>query len=329
MSNQTKKNQHFIPKLHLNNFKGNNPQGHVWSYNKKTAEQNSAIPEETGFSRHFYSIKRPDGSYDTTVEDVLAKIESDAAPVYRELLNGKIPSGKEKLDFALFLSAMYSRTPAMRRMYAEGLSQGIQIQMYATTQHPKAFASYLDSYEKRTGKSLGKEEQDKLREDLTDLSKLQMLIPRERTLQVLQMTELLANILHQMNWALLIPESGFLITSDNPLLRDVDSKTVRPVYGGNDFNNKTCQVIFPLSPHCLFFASWNKGTASIANISREHVDIFNESQASNSEAFLYSHVHHKKIVKLSEKYKEERPLIQTSGLRPKKFAKTKIVRHSK
>lgn len=329
MSNQTKKDQHFIPKLHLKNFTGNIPLGHVWSYNKKTGEQNSATPQETGFSRHFYSIKRPDGSYDTTIEDNLAKIESAASPIYRNLLDGKIPSGKAKMDFALFLASMYLRTPVMRRMFAEGLSQGIQIHMYATAQHPQAFASHLDSYERKKGKSLSDEEKSKLRDDLSDLSNLQMLIPRERTLQVLQMTEELADILWRMTWSLLIPKNGFLITSDNPVLRDFDSETIHPVYGGNDFKNKTCKVIFPLSPHCLFLASWEQNVALKAYISKEHVEIINESQASNSDSFLYSHIHHKKLIKLSEKFKVERPLIKTSGLRPEKFAKTKIVRHSK
>jgi hypothetical protein len=84
----------------------------------------SAIPEETAIETHFYSAQNTDGTMDTQIEEYLQSVESNAAPVYEALLRGEIPKDSQaRVDFSIFLALMYVRTPAMRRMYAEGYSQ--------------------------------------------------------------------------------------------------------------------------------------------------------------------------------------------------------------
>jgi hypothetical protein len=69
----TKKDQHKIPQLHLRNFVGHNPEGHIWTYQKEIGKTTSAVPQEVAFEKHFYSFRQDDGTQDTTVEDFLAK----------------------------------------------------------------------------------------------------------------------------------------------------------------------------------------------------------------------------------------------------------------
>jgi hypothetical protein len=64
---------------HLQHFAGEQPKGQVWTYDKNEGSWRSAIPDGTATFNNFYSVALEDGTYDTTVEEVLAADESDAA----------------------------------------------------------------------------------------------------------------------------------------------------------------------------------------------------------------------------------------------------------
>jgi hypothetical protein len=109
------KGHHFIPRLHLQHFVGNDPKGQVWTYDAQTGRVWSAIPEETAVQTHFYSAENPDGTMDTRLEEAISKVEGAAAPVYDRLLQGVIPQDpKERMDFAYFTALMLVRTPGRR-----------------------------------------------------------------------------------------------------------------------------------------------------------------------------------------------------------------------
>jgi hypothetical protein len=99
------KGQHFIPRLHLQHFTGDNPKGQVWTYDAPSGRAWSAIPEETAVQTHFYSAERDGGSMDTRIEEFLSTVEGAAAPVYECLLKGAIPKdSQERMSFAQFLA---------------------------------------------------------------------------------------------------------------------------------------------------------------------------------------------------------------------------------
>ncbi|TIV74335.1 MAG: DUF4238 domain-containing protein, partial [Mesorhizobium sp.] len=137
------KGQHFIPRLHLQHFAGVQPKGHVWTYTKADGKKFSRMPEETAKQTHFYSVEAPDGSYDLRIEEMLARIESTAAPIYMRLINGKIPEHQDKMDMAQFLAVMVVRTPGSRKDAAEMVGRMIQIRNYATGVHDRAFNSLV------------------------------------------------------------------------------------------------------------------------------------------------------------------------------------------
>ena len=85
------KSHHIVSRLHLQHFAGDQPKGQVWTYDKNTGSPRSAIPDETATFNHFYSVELEDRIFDTSVEDVLAANESDAAPIYRKLIDGEFP----------------------------------------------------------------------------------------------------------------------------------------------------------------------------------------------------------------------------------------------
>jgi len=61
----------------------------------------------------------------------------------------------------------------------------------------------------------------------------------------------LAPLFFDMKSSILHANHGFFITSDNPVVREVDPRTRHPFYGDGGFTNKTVEVTFPLSREVL------------------------------------------------------------------------------
>ena len=323
------KRQHFIPRMHLQHFAGQEPKGHVWTYDAQTEQARHSIPEETAVEAHFYSVKTDDGTMDTRIETKLSEIESKATPVYEMLLKDVIPGEtQERMDFAMFLALMYVRTPTMRRMYGEMAGRSMQIVNYAYGTDGRAFDAMLRRYEEESG-PLTAEQKERLRQDMIDPTGYVMEVPKERTLPALGVSDALAPILFRMKWCVVEPRHGFFITSDNPLLRDVDPKTRHSFYGDHGFMNKTVQVIMPLSPQRLLLISWSDGGRDNAVYERDQVDRINRALAARSDRYLYAHIHHKWLQQLAAEFKTSRQRMTTEGFGPKKFAQTKVVRRLK
>jgi len=326
-SSSTKKDHHFIPQLHLNYFVGSQPPGHIWTYSKGSLKSFSSIPKETGFSKYFYGIRTENGEIDNSIEDNFSEIESRSAPIYQKLIDEDINlSPEEKLQFSVFLALMKFRSPVARRIYADSYSKFLQIQAYARTASKDGFNSYIKKYQEDTGETLNESEKDAIKIDLKDMSRFSISIPQEQTLSTLNSVNPLAEILCQMEWSIGKLMNGYFVTTDNPLIYDVNRDTVHPIYGGFGFTNKTCQVIFPLSHKKILFLSWGK-TQPIFDVSKAFSTQINKALISHSENFTYSHIRHKEIFKLVELLKNDRQEMKISGFGPDKFAKTTINRN--
>jgi hypothetical protein len=153
-----------------------------------------------------------------------------------------------------------------------------------------------------------------------------MQIAKERTLMVFGAADKLAPILYNMKWSVIEPGHGFFITTDNPLVREVDPKTRHPVYGDHGFLNKTAEVLFPLSPQRMMLMSWNEAARDFGAVERDHVDRINMGLAAQSDRYLYAHLRHKRLKQLAERFKHSRPGMTTDGFGPEKFAKIEVPR---
>jgi hypothetical protein len=325
MKQPPKKLQHTTPALHLRYFAG--IKGQVWTIDKDGAPMRSAIPEETAKERHFYSVEREDGSFDTTIEDHLADVESKAAPVYAKLASGSIPDySQERADFATFIALLYVRTPAMRRDAAEVIGRGIQIMNYAYGTHDGAFNTMVRNIEKKDGRAFSDEKKAKLREWLIDPTNYTLQIRKERTFIALKAADKLVPLLYEMTWTVVKPRHGFFITSDNPVTREVDPKTVHPFYGDHGFKNKTAQVTFPLSPEALLLMTWKSDLPPSISVNRRTVEHANRTRVYFADRYLYAHIASSPIQKLATKYKGSRPKMITKGFGPAQFTETQVPR---
>jgi len=326
----TAKRQHFIPCLHLKHFAGTEPNGHVWTYDAELGTARSALPRETGVESHFYSFLNTEGYMDTRIEQHLSVVESKAASVYERLLQDIVPGEtQERADFANFLALMHVRTPAVRRMMAEVVSHSHQVRSYVCATNNKLFDSFIRSFQEDGG-SLTEEEISHIRSGMIDPGGYILEIPKELTLNCLEVSDELTPLFFKMNWSLVRPRHSFFITSDNPVVRMVNPYTRHPAFGDLGFYNKTAVVMFPLSPQMLLRLSWERVPARFV-IEREHVTHLNRKLAAHSERYLYAHLLDKRLKKLAAEFKDKRPAIAVTtsgGLRPEKFAETRLRRRS-
>ena len=321
------KGHHFIPRLHLQHFVGEDPPGQVWSYDKQTRRTWSAVPQETAVQTHFYSVEQPDGTMNTSLEEALSKIEGAAAPVYQRLVERAIPEDQERMDFAHFTGVMIVRTPAMRRMMAEIYGRMLQIENYAYATNPEAFEGLVARFEKETGRKLEPGAKEAVKQAMIDPSARTIILPQEQTLNVLKSAENLAELFFDMNWFTIRAAQGFFITSDNPVVREVDPRTRHPFYGDHGFVNETAEVTFPLSREILLLMAWSDRRRKEA-LDRQAVDMANRARAAHSDRYLYSHIRHKYVERLCFEFKDSRPAMKTEGFGPDKFASIKVSRRS-
>src|SRR4051812_28594823 len=240
------KRQHFIPRLHLRHFIGQQPAGQVWTYDAETGDVRSSTPENTAVETHFYSFGAADGKMDTRIEEFFANAESKAASIYTSLLSGIIPpaDSQERADFATFIALMYARTPTMRRMHGEFIGRQMQIMSYAYGRNKQAFEALGRRVEEAGGSVLTDEEKERLRQNFIDPSGFVMQVTKEATLPALGLADKLAPLFFRMKWSLISAANGFFITSGNPVVREVDPKSVHKFYGDGGFANKTAEITF-------------------------------------------------------------------------------------
>lgn len=161
-------------------FIGDAPKQCVWTYDAETGNARPSVPEDTGFESHYYSFKNNDGTMNHSYDDFITEVEGFAAPIYKQLVERRIPHEQEKFDFALFLAVMYLRTPAMRRISGEMYSRYIQITNYAYATHGRAFEEFVRGFEQSEGKCLSDAQKLQLKQDFIDPSSYRFLIPNPK-----------------------------------------------------------------------------------------------------------------------------------------------------
>ena len=154
-------------------------------------------------------------------------------------------------------------------------------------------------------------------------------IPKEYTLSALTGADELAPLFLEMRWSLARAGHGYFITSDHPVVKQVDPSTKHPIVGDHDFYNKTVEVSFPLSSKILLIMTWNKDALEFGVLDRDQVILANRIRAAHSDRCLYAHIRDKRIERLAIEFKDSHPRMTSLGFGPKKFADIKLRRRAR
>jgi hypothetical protein len=317
--------QHVIPRSYLSQFA--NPNGQVWIYDSLGAAPRADVPENIGCENNFYSVLQPDGSWNNELDTWITGIEGKADPVFRDLLAGRLPSDPQaKYNFALYVALLKFRTRSMRRMAGEMLGKNMQVLQYATAIHPGAFEASMHRYEEKIGHPLSPEVKADIKSIMLDPTKIRVAVSKDATLMALRPIDTVAPIFAKMSWTLAHARHGFFVTSDNPVLRDVDPKTYHPIHGDMGYINPSMLIALPLSPSLALVMSHAANAAEEAEFDRGQVERINKAMSADCEQYLYSHVEHKAVAALAKRYGHVRPGMQHQGFGPPRFAEVKVQR---
>lgn len=242
----SKVKQHTVPKFYLKQFVPDGEDHVLYRYGLDGANAERVSCRKATTEDHFYSLSREDGTWDTTLEDSLGKIETKVAPMLKRLLDGRTPTVDDRVGIAFFIALMLYRVTAMRdraQFEASRILDPDVTLKYLATNRERLIREYsveeVEEYERRVrenGRGI-------------DLPRNFHFIDLDRRLQPVAVG------IARMSWTIESVKGGqFFITSDNPayVRRRGHPRDPGPVgFGRGDLH---AEMYFPLSHRSLLVA---------------------------------------------------------------------------
>jgi hypothetical protein len=144
--------QHYVSKLYLKGF--TDPQKNLWVYERFQPPKCSKPKNEA--NRPDYYTHSDSGQRDASVEKLLAKIESQVAPILKRLANPQYALTPENAEYVLiFVAFMFARVPAWRE-HLDRIATSVARNIHVKAASDKSkFHQICADYELKSGKSLG------------------------------------------------------------------------------------------------------------------------------------------------------------------------------
>jgi len=236
-----KKRQHTIPECYLKAFVDPytpaDQEPYVWIMDRLTKTCKRKSIKKVFTENNFYTVNLSSGKRNLIIEDTLASIEDKYARILRNtLLKKKRMTENEKAYFALFVSALWSRTISQKMHWEKQLEQ---------------LASVTETIERHHG--IEPKKSKEIRE----------YIPESHKHRLIDTLELGANILLTKSFSFLVADGNSeFITSDDPVSfrNPVTSGTF---WGAAPIDPRT-DFLLPLTPRLAFFAVGGQDEGFIA-----------------------------------------------------------------
>ena len=107
---------HFLPDAYLRRFA--DERGDLWVIDRKQGVVRRQSPEVTAAERELYTLEDDDGARDRSVESTLAGlVDGPAQQAIRVLDEGRRLAGEDAGKLAIFVAALYVRTPAFLKQH--------------------------------------------------------------------------------------------------------------------------------------------------------------------------------------------------------------------
>ena len=293
------KQAHTVPTFYLDSFSGSAPKGQVWTYDKTLNKRWSAKPENTGKQGYFYAVNKEDGTKDLTIENYLSNVETKAKPGYEMLLQGNIPDGQVRADFATYVALQFMRTTSMRQRWAESYCKQLQQKMNATIADKEAFDQFMEKEALETGIVVTDAKKEKIRLGLSKPSNFILQVPQEMTMSALLPADSLMEAIYNMDWSVGHTINKYFITSDNPVAAYSNEAFIRSGASPKDIHyHEDSMLDFPISPESILVMGWRKMKENFT-VSDTRIDKANEERAIRANRFIYAHINDDVIGQLS------------------------------
>lgn len=291
------KRHHYVPRFYLEYF--TSAKGTFWVYDKAGDLPRHQTPKNTAVEGYFYSITKPSGEKEHSLEKALAQLESIAKPILDRWQTAKARPTKEEIgNIVHFLAFMHSRVPRNVDAVKQILEAVYVEELKHFAGNEEQFGRSWDEFcgrQEKLGKpvSMSFEEALKTTREVEDHFKIEM-DEKVALAFSFEQASIIPHFLVQMNWCLCeAPGRHFFVTSDSPLVIFDPIGDGRAVFGAG-LGLPGAEVTFPISPAvCLQIDRCH--TQRRRRVSQEFVREVNRRRAHATERYVISHIKTKKV----------------------------------
>lgn len=255
MANQSEnKVQHWVPQCYLRQWcDADIPKGHtpyVWLFSKDWSAQKRKAPANIFAEKELYTIHRPNGERDLSIEHGLSKLETEYSQVVLKIIGNKPLNTDDQEIICVFISAMRARTPFqrdhMQNQWGELYSKMERMQKQFQEATPKQRARMSSVGSLTDGPTFSMDDVQRRAEKPLQ----EMLIP---------MVAAQTSILLKMNLSILysISKARFL-TSDNPSVSFDSESNKRHWMHRGGIGYETVEITLPITPKHTLLLSWKE-----------------------------------------------------------------------
>ncbi len=256
----------------------------VWVVDLRQNKIRRAAPRNVATEIDYYSRTLPDGTLGDGVEKVLARVETEAAPIIKKLRAGDFSlTGDDRGILAIFVAFMLVRVQAFRVCVEAFGAEAATALLRTAAGQPDYFEEH---FIRRHGLAMTQERAAEYRQAVSQAT---VTVDHEFSLRyILQSALVLESILSRMGWTFLVSKGAPFITGDTPATKTSTKIDLRRPVGLRDSD---IEVTFPISPSVCLLARWANdlkvrevGDAEVAHVNRDRVRYAHEQVFASSEA---------------------------------------------
>jgi hypothetical protein len=152
---------HFVPRFHLRQFVDSTQERElIWVYERDKAKAELRSVDHIAAQKDYYAVQAGDGTKLQTIEEILSRVESLAAPLIRRFQEGdKHISDDDRMTFSVFLSFGTMRTPKFRGAVEELVRESVESYSKKLASDAAKFTESVKSAEQALGENLGDPEE--------------------------------------------------------------------------------------------------------------------------------------------------------------------------
>ena len=269
---------HIIPQFYLRGFRDpsidmrRGPR--VWTADLRRKTVSLRSPKTLAKLTDYYAVEGASGTSHVVETDILTKVEDVAAKVISRLRDGgPRPIDSQRLDLAVFIALLSTRTPGWRWPMEQFAAKTMEAVMQESARHPSYFADLL----RRTNseRTFSDEEIERMRAETLDPGNFEYRANPVISLDLMIKTARpFAAVIFNMNWCYMIaPVGNRFITNDHPVFW-YDPTRWPPA--ANGLASPGCILTFPLRPEIAISAIWGQQGDVLQHVDAAMVDFVNQ-----------------------------------------------------
>jgi len=309
------KRNHYIPRFYLTGFVDPRNKPYIWLYEKDNLDIRKSTAGNIAVRKKYYSFLAPEGGQDSEIfEDVLAKIEGRAAPVFRVIGQRQSLSDQERIILAIFLAFIMVRVPNYRENVERATADFMKRMNEILASNPEGFKSMIEKFQEDTGNRIGMPVEE-LREFFLG-DDYSVKVDSQFSLDIMPlMAEKLSLILYRMDWLFgEATDKHKFLTCDNPVFYCDPKRSSRSLSGTGLFNEDV-EVTFPVSRDIVFIGTWKKAS-SYRKLDNSLVKEINRRTVVSALRFVFSSQYSEGIHRLVQKHQDSAPTMRVNRIGP-------------